>query len=183
MASCRLAPPEKEHLFRFHRSGRVAYRAGLHDTGQACDCRRIECRTCRGRGNDNATGPVLFAAVLCSGPLLDMLRFHKFAGGAVGLPEFGSPENPQDEVILRRYSPHHDVLERIDYPPVLFVSGDSDTRCDPMRVRKMVARDMQDSCRCPVGLIRSRINLCFSWMRSGSASLRAGSSTTAARKR
>ena len=84
--------------------------------------------------------PDLFGAVVCSGPLLDMLRFHKFAGGAVGMPEFGSPENPEDEAVLRRYSPYHNVQEGIDYPPVLFVSGDADTRCDPMHVRKMVAR-------------------------------------------
>lgn len=83
--------------------------------------------------------PDLFAAVVCSGPLLDMLRFHKFAGGAVGMPEFGSPENPEDEAVLRRYSPYHNVRTGMDYPPVLFVSGDADTRCDPMHVRKMVA--------------------------------------------
>jgi len=87
--------------------------------------------------------PELFAAVVCSGPLLDMLRYHKFAGGAIGLPEFGSPENPEDASILRSYSPYHNIREGVDYPPVLFVSGDADTRCDPMHVRKMVARMLE----------------------------------------
>ncbi len=84
--------------------------------------------------------PELFAAVICSGPILDMLRYHKFAGGTIGLSEFGSPDNPEDAAILRSYSPYHNVREGVNYPPALFVSGDSDTRCDPMHVRKMVAR-------------------------------------------
>ncbi|MBL8238664.1 MAG: S9 family peptidase [Bryobacterales bacterium] len=88
--------------------------------------------------------PELFGAVICSGPLLDMLRYHLFAGGEIGLPEFGSPENPEEAAVLRSYSPYHNICEGVDYPPVLFVSGDSDTRCDPMHVRKMVAR-MQDA--------------------------------------
>jgi prolyl oligopeptidase len=41
---------------------------------------------------------------------------------------------------LWSYSPYHRISEETCYPSVLFVSGDADVRCNPMHVRKMVAR-------------------------------------------
>jgi len=87
--------------------------------------------------------PDLFAAVVCFGPLLDMLRYHLFAGAAIGLPEYGSPAVPAEYEYLRRYSPYHQVKDGVAYPAVLFISGDADTRCDPMHARKMAARLQQ----------------------------------------
>ena len=84
--------------------------------------------------------PELFAAVVCFGPILDMLRFHLFPGGAlVGLDEYGSPDIPEEREWLLSYSPYHHVTPGVEYPAVLIISGDADTRCDPMHARKMVA--------------------------------------------
>jgi len=84
--------------------------------------------------------PELFGAVICSGPLLDMMNYHRFAGGAIGLPEYGSPDVPEDAEVIRRYSPYQRIREGVPYPAALFLSGEADTRCDPMHARKMVAR-------------------------------------------
>ena len=45
----------------------------------------------------------------------------------------------QDFEALHAYSPYHRVQDEIDYPSVLFVSGDEDDRCNPAHVRKMAA--------------------------------------------
>ena len=83
--------------------------------------------------------PDLFAAVVCTGPLLDMLRYHLFPGKEYVF-EYGSPEDSVDREVLERYSPYHRVQDGVKYPPVLLVSGGADTRCDPMHARKMTAR-------------------------------------------
>lgn len=84
--------------------------------------------------------PDLFRAAICLGPLLDMTRYHlfDFASGWTG--EYGSPEDEQDFRSLLAYSPYHRVEDGAAYPAVLLVSGDADTRCNPMHARKMAAR-------------------------------------------
>ena len=84
--------------------------------------------------------PNLFCAAICVGPLLDMLRYHsaRFADGWID--EYGSAENPDDFPYLYAYSPYQHVRNGGLYPSVLLVSGDADTRCDPMHARKMTAR-------------------------------------------
>lgn len=84
--------------------------------------------------------PDLFRAVLCQGPLLDMLRYHKFDHADLWLEEYGSPEDPGDFEHLRGYSPYHRVQEGEAYPAMMLISGDADTRCNPMHARKMAAR-------------------------------------------
>lgn len=84
--------------------------------------------------------PDLFCAAICLGPLLDMTRYHLFDFAAGWSDEYGSPEDEQDCKFLLSYSPYHRVRDRIDYPAVLLISGDADTRCNPMHARKMAAR-------------------------------------------
>jgi prolyl oligopeptidase len=84
--------------------------------------------------------PDLFRAAICLGPLLDMARFHLFNFAAGWADEYGSPEDPEDFQSLMAYSPYHHVLDRVAYPAVLLISGDADTRCNPMHARKMAAR-------------------------------------------
>jgi len=84
--------------------------------------------------------PELFRAAVCFGPFLDMLRYHLSPFARPFLREFGSAEDPSEFRALLQYSPYHAVSTGRKYPAVLFVSGDCDTRCDPMHVRKMVAR-------------------------------------------
>lgn len=84
--------------------------------------------------------PDLFHAALCLGPLLDMTRYHLFDLATSWADEYGSPDDERDFHFLRAYSPYHRVQDRVAYPSVMFVSGDADTRCNPMHTRKMVAR-------------------------------------------
>jgi len=83
--------------------------------------------------------PDLYQAVICTYPLLDMLRYHKFLMGPYWISEYGSADDPGQFEYIYAYSPYHRVEEGTDYPAVLFISGDSDTRVDPMHARKMTA--------------------------------------------
>ena len=83
--------------------------------------------------------PELFQAVVCGYPLEDMLRFHKFMDGPYWVPEYGSPENPEQFKYLRAYSPYQNVEKGKRYPAVLFITGDGDTRVAPLHARKMSA--------------------------------------------
>jgi prolyl oligopeptidase len=83
--------------------------------------------------------PDLFGAVVCSVPLLDMLRYQNFLVARFWVPEYGSAENSAQFDVLRAYSPYHNVKPGTKYPAVLFVSGDSDTRVAPLHARKMCA--------------------------------------------
>jgi prolyl oligopeptidase len=84
--------------------------------------------------------PDLFRAAICLGPLLDMARYHLFDFAAGWADEYGSPEDQDDFLSLLAYSPYHHVLDRAAYPALLLISGDADTRCNPMHARKMTAR-------------------------------------------
>jgi len=84
--------------------------------------------------------PDLFGAVLCEIPLLDMLRYHQFLIARYWIPEYGSSEDSTQFEWLHAYSPYQKVKTGVTYPPVMFVSGDSDTRVDPLHARKMTAR-------------------------------------------
>lgn len=84
--------------------------------------------------------PGLFRAVLSIAPLLDMVRYERFDQAVKWRSEYGSVANAAEFRALLSYSPYHHVRRNIDYPAVLFVTGDSDDRCNPAHVRKMAAR-------------------------------------------
>jgi prolyl oligopeptidase len=84
--------------------------------------------------------PSLFRAVLCIAPLLDMVRYEHLGHAAHWKQEYGSVDNAADFHALLDYSPYHHIEDFVDYPAVLFVSGDKDDRCNPAHVRKTAAR-------------------------------------------
>jgi prolyl oligopeptidase len=83
--------------------------------------------------------PAKYTAVVCSAPLLDMVRYELFGLGALWSEEYGSAEDPTELGWLYAYSPYHHVASGIDYPAVLFTVFDSDTRVDPLHARKTCA--------------------------------------------
>jgi prolyl oligopeptidase len=83
--------------------------------------------------------PDLYQAVICEYPLEDMVRYHKFMQGPQWVPEYGSAEDSSQFRTLYAYSPYHHVKQGTDYPSVLFVTGDADTRVAPLHARKMAA--------------------------------------------
>jgi prolyl oligopeptidase len=83
--------------------------------------------------------PDLFGAVVCTYPLLDMVRYHKFLVAKFWVPEYGSSDNEEEFKYLHAYSPYHNVKKDTEYPAVLFITGDADTRVAPLHARKMTA--------------------------------------------
>jgi prolyl oligopeptidase len=94
--------------------------------------------------------PSLFGAVVCAVPLLDMIRYDRFGAGATWTSEYGSAQDSAQFRALYAYSPYHHVEDGVKYPPVLFLSADSDDRVDPMHARKMAAALQNASAGGPV---------------------------------
>jgi prolyl oligopeptidase len=83
--------------------------------------------------------PELFAAAVCSAPLLDMVRYERSGMGHAWRAEYGSASDPEEFAGLLGSSPYHRVRAGVGYPAVLFTVFDGDTRVDPMHARKMCA--------------------------------------------
>ena len=83
--------------------------------------------------------PDLFKAVVCQVPLLDMLRYQNFQIAKLWIPEYGSAEDAKQFEWLYAYSPYHHVKPGTEYPAILFMTADTDTRVDPMHAKKMTA--------------------------------------------
>jgi len=83
--------------------------------------------------------PELFRAVVCAVPLLDMLRYQHFQIAKLWIPEYGSADDPKQFDWLYAYSPYHHVKAGTEYPAILFMTAESDTRVDPMHAKKMAA--------------------------------------------
>jgi prolyl oligopeptidase len=83
--------------------------------------------------------PDLFRAVVCQVPLLDMLRYQNFQIAKLWIPEYGSADKAEQFKWLYAYSPYQHVKAGVEYPAILFMTGDFDTRVDPMHAKKMAA--------------------------------------------
>jgi len=83
--------------------------------------------------------PELYAAVICSAPLLDMVRYERFGLGQTWNVEYGTASDPEQLGWLLAYSPYHHVAEGTRYPAVLFTVFTNDTRVDPVHAYKMCA--------------------------------------------
>ena len=83
--------------------------------------------------------PAAYRAVVCSAPLLDMVRYEEFSLGRTWNDEYGTAADPQELGWLLAYSPYHHVRPGVAYPAVLFSVFESDTRVDPLHARKMCA--------------------------------------------
>jgi prolyl oligopeptidase len=87
--------------------------------------------------------PELFGAIVCSVPLLDMLRYHKLLAGASWMAEYGNPDQPRERAALLRYSPYQNLKPGVKYPRVLFTASTRDDRVHPGHARKMAFRMLQ----------------------------------------
>ncbi len=83
--------------------------------------------------------PDLFAAALPAVGVLDMLRFHKFTIGWAWMPEYGSPEDPEEFKALYAYSPLHRLKSGTAYPATLITTADHDDRVVPAHSFKFAA--------------------------------------------
>ena len=84
--------------------------------------------------------PELFGAVVCRVPVADMLRYHLFTVGRFWIPEYGCADDANDFEYLIRYSPYHNVVDGVAYPPTLVMTADTDDRVAPGMAKKFAAR-------------------------------------------
>jgi prolyl oligopeptidase len=83
--------------------------------------------------------PSAYAAVVCSAPLLDMVRYERSGLGRSWNDEYGTADDPVELGWLLSYSPYHAVRAGERYPAVLFTVFEGDTRVDPLHARKTCA--------------------------------------------
>jgi prolyl oligopeptidase len=83
--------------------------------------------------------PELFAAVLPSVGVMDLIRFPKFTIGWAWCSEYGSPENEEDFRTLFAYSPLHNLKEGVSYPATMITTADHDDRVVPAHSFKFAA--------------------------------------------
>ncbi|MGH9074188.1 MAG: prolyl oligopeptidase family serine peptidase, partial [Acidimicrobiales bacterium] len=83
--------------------------------------------------------PDRLGAVVCSAPLLDMVRYERWGLGVTWNDEYGTAGDPEELGWLLSYSPYHHVEPGRRYPATLLTVFDADTRVDPAHARKMAA--------------------------------------------
>ena len=121
---------EAERVRRLHRRGRDLIAEGWTTAGPARRCAVSRTAVCSSRAALTQR-PELFAAAVCSAPVLDMVRYELSGLGERWVPEYGSAADPGQFENLLAYSPYHRVAEGVKYPAVLFTVFGSDTRVDP----------------------------------------------------
>jgi prolyl oligopeptidase len=94
--------------------------------------------------------PGACAAVLCSAPPLDLVRYELAGIGPLMTREYGSAGIPEEFAWLIARSPYHHVRDGVAYPAVLFTVFEGDTRVDPLHARKMTAA-LQHATSAPAG--------------------------------
>jgi prolyl oligopeptidase len=138
----------------WHRAGMLANKQQCFDDFYAAaDWLVAEGRTSRDRlairGGSNGgllvgaavtQRPDLCHAAVCMVPLLDMLRYHRFLIGALWVPEYGDPDDPEQFAVIAAYSPYQHVVDDTPYPATLITTAESDSRVDPLHARKFAAR-------------------------------------------
>ena len=93
--------------------------------------------------------PDLYAAAVCSAPLLDMVRYQRFGLGVTWTEEYGDADVPAELDWLLAYSPYHKVTAGTAYPATLFTVFEGDTRVDPLHARKTAAALQAATTRTP----------------------------------
>lgn len=83
--------------------------------------------------------PDLCKAAICSVPLLDMIRYHKFLIARYWIPEYGDPDKKADFQNILQYSPYHNIRQGVNLPMTLLTAGENDTRVDPLHAKKFLA--------------------------------------------
>lgn len=94
--------------------------------------------------------PELFGAAAIDYPVLDLIRYHRFAAGATA-GNWGSAEDPEQFRALLRWSPVHNVDRGACYPPTILAQGNEDRTASPLHSYKFAAAmQWAQGCEAPV---------------------------------
>jgi prolyl oligopeptidase len=91
-------------------------------------------------GTTITQNPGLIDGALIGYPVLDMMRFHKLLVGKFWIDKYGDPDKEKDERYLLKYSPYHNVREKVHYPKTLIFTGLNDDRVHPTHALKFAAK-------------------------------------------
>jgi prolyl oligopeptidase len=83
--------------------------------------------------------PDLYAAVIASGPLCDMVRYERFGLGCTWTEEFGTASRPEQLQWLLGYSPYHNITLGTPYPAFLLTGAVTDLQTGEAHITKMCA--------------------------------------------
>ena len=108
--------------------------------------------------------PDLARTVVCQAPLLDMVRYVEVPPqtsylGPTWTVEYGDPTVPEQLDWLLAYSPYHNVPAATDFPALLMMVFDNDSRTDPMHGRKYVAAVQHEAVGERPVLLRTEANV------------------------
>ncbi len=95
--------------------------------------------------------PELFGSAYAGAGVMDMLRYQKFSGGDLWVPEYGSSDDREAFQWLSAYSPLQNLKKGACYPPTIVTTADHDDRVVPSHSYKFAAELQHDqACDNPV---------------------------------
>jgi len=84
---------------------------------------------------------IMFGAIHCAVPLLDMKVYSKLLAGASWMAEYGDPDTDDWDNFLHKYSAYQNIdSSTTKYPPMLVTTSTRDDRVHPGHARKMVKK-------------------------------------------
>ena len=69
----------------------------------------------------------------------EMCIRDRFTAGRYWVPEYGNAEDAEQYPFMVAYSPLHNILTDVTYPPTLILTADKDDRVVPMHAHKFAA--------------------------------------------
>ncbi len=84
--------------------------------------------------------PDLYGGCIPGVPVMDMLRYHLFTGGAAWQTDYGCSETSEREFkALFAYSPYHNIKADVSYPATMAETADHDNRVPSLHAFKYIA--------------------------------------------
>lgn len=84
--------------------------------------------------------PDLFKVAIPKMGVFEMIKFDQFTNGKYHLDEYGNPDKKEEFANLLKYSPYHNIDDKINYPVSLIITSENDNRVPPLHSYKFAAK-------------------------------------------